>query len=250
MATLTIKGNNTGGTADPLDLSTSQVKTMLDLSGTNSGDVTLAAVGATPNANGASLTGQVLNLQAADGTNPGALTASAQTIGGDKTFNGTITGIQLDIDNLRLDANTLSSTNTDGDIILNPNGTGVVNVSTSKITNVVDPTAAQDAATKNYVDAQVAPLFDLVSVNSATNMVNKKTYQVDVSGGVVTVTLPTPTSGHWVRVTDSLFNSHINNITIARNGSEKINGVASDFIADSEGGSWLLYSDGTDWYFG
>jgi hypothetical protein len=34
----TIKGNNTGGSADPDDLTISEVKTMLSLSGTNSGD--------------------------------------------------------------------------------------------------------------------------------------------------------------------------------------------------------------------
>lgn len=48
--------------------------------------VTLAAVGSTPNANGASLAVQVLNLQPADATHPGALTAIAQSIGGAKTF--------------------------------------------------------------------------------------------------------------------------------------------------------------------
>lgn len=62
-----------------------------NLSGTNTGDVTLAAVGAVPNANGASLSGQVLNLQPADGSNPGALTAGAQTIGGAKTLSALTT---------------------------------------------------------------------------------------------------------------------------------------------------------------
>ncbi len=38
----TIKGNNTGSPATPIDLTTSQVKTMLDLTGTNSGNVTLS----------------------------------------------------------------------------------------------------------------------------------------------------------------------------------------------------------------
>jgi hypothetical protein len=70
-------------------------------SGTNTGDVTLAAVGSTPNANAATLSGQVLNLQPANGTTPGVLTALAQTIGGVKTFtsNPIITGSQplLDI---------------------------------------------------------------------------------------------------------------------------------------------------------
>jgi len=58
--------------------------------GTNTGDVTLGAVGSSPNANGASLNGQVLTLQPASGTQPGALTAGTQTIGGDKTFTGSV----------------------------------------------------------------------------------------------------------------------------------------------------------------
>lgn len=56
-------------------------------SGTNTGDVTLTAVGSTPSANGASLSGQALTLQPADGTHPGVLTEVAQTIGGVKTFS-------------------------------------------------------------------------------------------------------------------------------------------------------------------
>lgn len=44
--------------------------------GTNTGDVALAAVGSSPNANAASLSGQVLNLQPFDSTHPGVVTAS------------------------------------------------------------------------------------------------------------------------------------------------------------------------------
>lgn len=58
-----------------------------NLSGTNTGNVTLAAVGAVPNANGASLTAQALNLQPADGTNPGVVTTGVQTLAGIKTFS-------------------------------------------------------------------------------------------------------------------------------------------------------------------
>lgn len=72
----TIKGNNTGITDSALDLTVAQVKTMLSLAGTNSGDVTLTAVGATPNANGASLSTQALTLQPANTSFPGVLTAA------------------------------------------------------------------------------------------------------------------------------------------------------------------------------
>jgi len=62
-----------------------------NLSGTNTGDVTLTAVGSSPNANAASLSGQQLTIQPADGTNPGVLTAGTQTIGGAKTFSSNVT---------------------------------------------------------------------------------------------------------------------------------------------------------------
>jgi hypothetical protein len=59
-------------------------------SGTNTGDVTLAAVGSTPNANGASLSGQVLTLQPADSTFPGVVTTGGQLFAGAKVFLATI----------------------------------------------------------------------------------------------------------------------------------------------------------------
>jgi len=47
-----------------------------NLSGTNTGNVTLTAVGVAPNANGASLAGQALTLQLFDATNPGLVPLS------------------------------------------------------------------------------------------------------------------------------------------------------------------------------
>ena len=41
---------------------------------------------------------------------------------------GTMTADQLDVDNIRIDGNTISSTDTNGDIILDPNGTGNVGI--------------------------------------------------------------------------------------------------------------------------
>lgn len=61
-----------------------------NLSGTNTGDVTLGAVGSSPNANAASLSGQVLTLQPADATNPGVLTTGSQAIAGAKTFSSVV----------------------------------------------------------------------------------------------------------------------------------------------------------------
>lgn len=62
-----------------------------NLSGSNTGDVTIGTFGSTPTANGALLSGQSLLLQPADGTRPGSISLSAQTMGaGTKTFSGQI----------------------------------------------------------------------------------------------------------------------------------------------------------------
>lgn len=52
------------------------------LSGNNSGDVTLTGFGSSPNSRGLSLSGQTLNMQPANASNPGGIAASgSQTIG-------------------------------------------------------------------------------------------------------------------------------------------------------------------------
>lgn len=67
----------------------------------------------------------------------GTLTVDgAATIGDNAADTHTLTGTfnttgQLNVDNLRLDGNTLSTTNTDGNLILDPNGTGIVSVGSS-----------------------------------------------------------------------------------------------------------------------
>lgn len=57
--------------------------------GTGSGGgISLAPVGSSPNADGASFATGTLTLQPADATNPGVISATTQTIGGDKTLTG------------------------------------------------------------------------------------------------------------------------------------------------------------------
>lgn len=60
--------------------------------------VSFSAFGSTPNANGASVSSNVITLQPASASFPGGITTGSQTIAGDKTFTGLTTASTLNID--------------------------------------------------------------------------------------------------------------------------------------------------------
>jgi hypothetical protein len=89
---------------------------------------------------------EVTNIKAKDGT-------AAATIA-DSTGVVTVS-TQLNVDNLRLDGNTMSSTNTDGNIAITPNGTGEVDISKVDIdAGAIDGTTigASSAAAATFTD--------------------------------------------------------------------------------------------------
>ena len=163
---------------------------------------------------------------------------------------GIMTGLtQLSVDNLTLDGNTLSSTDVDGNIILDPNGTGLVDVesamslSSNLISDVADPVSLQDAVTRNYFERNI---YDTVNNSGTFNGVNFDTHLVDTSGGVAQVTLPAPSADAFVVVKDK-GNANTNNITVLPNGAETIDGEAN-YIIDSDYEAKVFVSDGTDWF--
>lgn len=120
------------------------------------------------------------------------LDANFTNLNSDKYQSGdSATFVQVNVDNLRLDGNTLSSTDTNGNIVISPNGSGTVDVDSSKITNLAAPTASTDAATKQYVDETAEGLRAKPAARAATTSNLSAIYDNGTAGVGATLTADT-----------------------------------------------------------
>jgi len=88
------------------------------------------------------------------------------------TSIGTLTSLQ--VSNIGVSGNTISYVNVvnpNGDVILDPKGTGSVNVSNSTIINLATPVNTTDATNKDYVDTLVKtiPLAIALTIGARSN---------------------------------------------------------------------------------
>ena len=125
------------------------------------------------------LTGTITNAQLAGSITNAKLVNSSVTIGSDTVaLGGTQTDLNgitsLDVDNITVDANTVSTTDTNGDLVLSPNGTGTVTVPSGYEARA--GFGSDSLVNKSYVDSVANGLDVKASVRVATTADLSATY--------------------------------------------------------------------------
>ena len=214
----------------------------------SSGAVTVKAAGIT----NAQLAGSIANAKLANSSV--TIGSDAISLGGSRTDINGLTS--LDVDNITIDGNTVSSTNSNGNIVLDPNGTGTVDVSGAKITTVGTPSQSTDAATKGYVDGVVNGLDVKKSVDFASTANVAGTYNNGAgtitagSNGALSMDGGSPAIGQRVLLkdqTDSVQNGIYSVTTAGNAGAAYVLTRATDADAAAEisGGAFFFVEQGS-----
>jgi hypothetical protein len=182
-----------------------------------------------------------------NGTTGNALQDSALSIS--DAGVASLTG-SLAVDNLKLDGNSITSTDANGNINLTPNGTGLVVAANAKVSNlstgVVHADADGDLTSSAIVNADVdaAAAIAYSKLNLATSIVNA---DVAAAAAIARSKLGTGTADHVViNAGDGTFSSEAA-LAISRGGTGQATATAAfDALAPTTTAGDLIVHNGTD----
>lgn len=128
----------------------------------------------------------------------------------------------LKVDNLDFNGNTISSTDVNGNIVLSPNGSGLISADSTRIINVADPIDAQDAVTRGYIQSGNANVY-FNNIDAAGD--------VQIDGNLIVGGTTTTLSAQNLAVADNMI--YLNQ------------GVAVNIVAAAGDGTFITYTADT-----
>jgi hypothetical protein len=173
-------------------------------------------------------------INQADRTSASA-TGATTTIQAQNATGTTSTG-----GNLVLTSGTGTSTN--GTVNVQSGGTTMVAAAPTGVTLATTTTGTTHVGKNTFTTRTVTGTLTIDT--TTTDMI----LLVDTSGGAFTITLPAPANGRTIILKDIKGTFGTSNLTLARNGSEKIEGVAASYVFSSNWGHAVVISNGTDWF--
>jgi len=184
----------------------------------------------------------------------GAVSTKNITLGSSTLTNGSTTNsiaglLQLDVDNIQIDGNSIISTNANGGITLDPNGTGHISASNALIKDVASPVDGNDAANKAYVDAVAEGLHVHASVKAATvaNLVgtyNNGAGTYTLSAALNTLDGYSLVNGDRILIKDQT-NAFENGIYVRTSSTVFTRAVDFNSVAEIASGDFLFVTNGT-----
>jgi hypothetical protein len=142
-----------------------------------------------------------------------ALKSSITTAAG---LNQVGTLLNLQVDNININGNTISTNS--GSLVLDPAGVGVIDVSNSRITNIYFPAFPGDAATKGYVDGLIGEPWAEVFSNNYQASAGQRIFASTASGSINIILPKTPIAGDTILFLDydGTFDLTSSELTIVR----------------------------------
>jgi hypothetical protein len=172
------------------------------------------------------------------------LQSSSLTINADLTFGGfngigfRSTRYNSQASNLVLGTDLGCISNVNGNLTWNNNAGTAVQITNGAAVNSASALTGPVVGTSRTVTTTYT--VDSISGDYYLN--------VDTSGGGFVLTLPTPTVGRTLVLSDVKNNFGTAAVTLAPHGVEKINTVAANKVLSATGGIYLIQSNGTDWF--
>lgn len=151
-----------------------------DITAAGHNPITLAAIGSTPNANGMTLSTQVLNLEPASASFGGVVTTGIQTFAGAKTFSSQVTSTLATGTSPFAVTSTTVNTNLNADLLDGHHWTDAVGLVTIPTTQVAYGNATSDGLTS---DANLTRTSGLLTLTDGALLITGETGSTPVSGG-------------------------------------------------------------------